>query len=95
VFPAVHINRFFNLKEIAMERTRNILDEHDYVQIANEWDSRTIEELAGELQVSTNTIRKVGATLRKKNESLCAKAKRRTREDIADEAIRILNEQAQ
>ena len=39
----------------------------DYVKIAQEWNNMTIEELAEEIGVSTNTIRKAGKTLRDKD----------------------------
>jgi hypothetical protein len=74
--------------------TRKMLDTNDYLKIAKDWESKTIEQLAEEVGVSVNTIRKAGATLRQKDPSLCAKAKRRTRDDIAEEAIRILRSQA-
>ena len=77
-----------------MKRKRKNLCAQDYVKIANEWNSKTIEALASELEVSTNTIRKAGATLRKTDPSYWAKAKRRTRDDIAEEAIRMLKSQA-
>lgn len=79
---------------MARTRTRKMLDAQDFVKIVQEWDSKTVEQLAGEIGVSPNTIRKAVAELRKKNPALCAKSKRKTRSDIADEAIRILNEQA-
>jgi len=75
--------------------TRKMLDAEDYVKIATDWSSKTIEQLADEVGVSVNTIRKAGATLRQKDPSLCTKAKRRNRDDIADEAIRILKNQAE
>lgn len=73
-----------------MAEQRKRLTAQDYVKIANEWDKKSIEELADELKVSQNTIRKAAKTLRDKDSSLCAKSKRGTREDIAEEAIRIL-----
>ncbi|BBO77692.1 hypothetical protein DSCW_51090 [Desulfosarcina widdelii] len=73
---------------------RKMLGTQDYVTIAREWSSKSIEQLADELGVSQNTIRKAAQKLREKDPSKCAKAKRRTRDDIAEEAIRILNGQA-
>lgn len=73
---------------------RKMLDAQDFVKIAQEWDSKTIDQLAEELKVSTNTIRKAAATLRQQDPSYCAKAKRKTRDDIAAEAIRLLKSQA-
>lgn len=78
-----------------MSTKRKQLDVQDYVKIANEWASKTITQLAEDIGVSENTIRKVAKTLREKDSSLCVKGKKRTREDIADEAIQILNGQEQ
>lgn len=78
-----------------MTATRKQLDVQDYVTIANEWASKTITQLAEDIGVSENTIRKAAKTLREKDASLCVMGKKKTREDIAEEAIRILSGQTQ
>jgi len=78
-----------------MQEKRKMLDVQDYVKIANEWASKTITQLAEDVGVSENTIRKAGKTLRDKDSSLCPLGGKRKRGDIADEAIAILSGQVQ
>ena len=73
---------------------RKMLNAKDYVKIANVWFIKTLEQLADEVGVSVNTIRKAGAALREKDPSLCQKSKKKERGDIAAEAIQMLKNQA-
>jgi len=76
-------------------KKRNYLSAEDAKIIIDEWGNKTIEELAEMFEVSPNTIDAMAREVRKVKPDLCKPRarKRRTRKSIAQEAVKMWNDE--
>lgn len=78
-----------------MSQKRHRLTAENVAQIIREWDEKSYEDLATDLNVAENTIRGMVTAIRKENPSLCPKASRKTRQDTVREALQIISAETQ
>jgi hypothetical protein len=76
-----------------MSRTRNKLTAEQVAQIIREWDEKSYENFASEFDVAVNTIRSMVTAIRKKDDTLCPKKSRKTRQDTIIEALKIIRDE--
>jgi DeoR/GlpR family transcriptional regulator of sugar metabolism len=74
---------------------RRKLNKHDVAKIVKSWGQKSVEELANELGVATNTVRSMVYELRKLDPTLCPKTQKTTRADIARAALELLKSEDQ
>lgn len=72
---------------------RKKLGEQDALRIVKEWNQKSIEDFAEELNVTPNTVRAMVYAIRKEDPDKCPKKPRKTRSDIARAALQMLKEE--
>ena len=78
-----------------MAKEKKHLTAEHTARIISEWDNKTIEEFAAEFDVATNTVRSMVTAIRKKHPTYCPRKGRKTRDDIIDAAVRLLQEKTE
>ena len=78
-----------------MAKTKKHLTEQHTAKIISEWENKSIEEFAEEFDVATNTVRSMVTRIRKKYPAYCPRKGRKTRDDIIEAAVRLLQEKTE
>ncbi len=78
-----------------MSRRRNKLTKENVAKIIREWDEKSYEDFASELDVAVNTIRSMVTAIRKEDDTKCPKKSRKTRQDTVREALQIIRDEEQ
>ena len=73
-----------------MEKQKHRLTPAEIAKIIELWESKSIDQIAVELGVVPNTIRKMVETIRKVDPDKCPPKPRRNREDAVREALDLL-----
>ena len=75
-----------------MGKPKHRLTPAEIVKIVELWETKSIDEIAEELDVVPNTIRKMAETIRKVEPDKCPPKpnRRRKREDVVREALDLL-----
>jgi len=76
-----------------MSRRRNRLTAEQVAQIMREWDEKSYEDFASELDVAVNTIRSMVTAIRKEDDTKCPKKSRKTRQDTVREVLQIIRDE--
>ena len=78
-----------------MSQRRHRLTAENVAQIIREWDEKSYEDFASELNVVVNTIRSVVTAIRKEDDTKCPKKSRKTRQDTVRKALQIIRAEAE
>lgn len=70
---------------------RKHLTEENAAQIIREWDEKSVEDFAAEFGVAVNTVRSMVTAIKKKRPELCPRKSRRTRQDVVEAALKIID----
>ena len=73
-----------------MAKQKHRLTPAEIAKIIELWDSKSIDQIAVELGVVPNTIRKMVETIRKVDPDKCPPKRKRNREDVVREALNLL-----
>ncbi len=76
-----------------MSRRRNRLTAEQVAQIIREWNEKSYEDFASELDVAVNTIRSMVTAIRKEDDTKCPKKSRKTRQDTVKAALQIIRDE--